>query len=55
MAGVTVQLSQTAIIDTFTIVLLLGTLFVIFRLKVNPIWVIIGGGLVGAIYKLVVI
>jgi len=54
MAGVTVQLGQTAIIDTFTIVLLLVTLFVIFRLKVNPIWVIIGGGLLGAIYKLVI-
>jgi chromate transporter len=54
MAGVTVQLGQTAIIDIFTIVLLLVTLFVIFRLKVNPIWLIISGGLLGAIYKLVI-
>jgi chromate transporter len=54
MAGVTVQLGQTAIIDIFTIVLLLVTLFVIFRLKVNPIWLIIGGGLLGAIYRLVI-
>jgi len=37
MAGVTVQLGQTAIIDIFTIVLLLVTLFALFRLKVNPI------------------
>jgi len=54
MAGVTVQLSQTAILDIFTTVLLLGTLFVIFRLKANPIWLIIGGGLLGAMYKLVI-
>jgi len=54
MAGVTVQLGQTAIIDIFTIVLLLATLLVIFRLKVNPIWLIIGSGLLGAIYKLVI-
>jgi len=54
MAGVTVQLGQTAIIDIFTIVVLLATLLVIFRLKVNPIWLIIGSGLLGAIYKLVI-
>ena len=54
MAGVTVQLGQTAIIDIFTIVLLLVTLFVMFRLKVNPIWLIIGSGLFGVLYKLVV-
>ena len=54
MAGVTVQLGRTAIIDIFTIVLLLVTLFVMFRLKVNPIWLIIGSGLLGVLYKLVV-
>ena len=52
MAGVTVQLGRTAIIDIFTIVLLLVTLFVMFRLKVNPIWLIIGSGLLGVVYKL---
>jgi len=54
MAGVTGQLGQTAIIDIFTIVLLLVSLFVIFRLKVNPVWLMIGGGLLGAIYKLAI-
>jgi chromate transporter len=52
MAGVTVQLGQTAIIDIFTIGLLLVALFVMFRLKVNPIWLIIGSGLLGVVYKL---
>ncbi len=54
MAGVTVQLGQTAIMDVFTILLLLVTLFVMFRLKVNPIWLIIGGGLMGVLQRLVI-
>ncbi|MGB7294897.1 MAG: chromate efflux transporter, partial [Candidatus Aminicenantales bacterium] len=33
MAGVTVQLSRAAIVDVFTVALLLASLFVIFRLK----------------------
>ena len=53
MAGVTVQLGQTALIDTFTVVLSLITLFVIFRFGVNFVWLIAGGGLLGAIYKFV--
>jgi chromate transporter len=53
MAGVTVQLGQTALIDIFTVVLALITLFVIFRFRVNSVWLILGGGLLGAIYKLV--
>lgn len=51
-AGVTVNLGQTAIKDIFTIMLLLGTLLASFRLKVNPIWLIIVGGVLGAFYKL---
>lgn len=54
MAGVTFHLGQAAIIDIFTGVLLFATLFVIFRFKVNPIWLIFGGALLGAIYKLVI-
>jgi chromate transporter len=54
MAGVTVQLGQTAIIDVFTIVLLLITLLVIFRFKVNSVWLILGGGLLGVVFKLVI-
>ena len=53
MAGVTVQLGQTALTDIFTVVLALITLFVIFRFRVNSVWLILGGGLLGAIYKLV--
>ena len=53
MAGVTVQLGQTALIDTFTVVLLAITLFVIFRFRINSVWLILGAGLLGAIYKFV--
>jgi chromate transporter len=53
MAGVTVQLGQTAFIDAFTAVLALVTLFVLLRFKVNSVWLILGGGLLGVIYKLV--
>jgi chromate transporter len=53
MAGVTIQLGRTALIDIFTVVLSLITLFVIFRFRVNLVWLILGGGLLGAIYKLV--
>jgi chromate transporter len=51
MAGVTVQLGQTALIDIFTVLLSLITLFIIFRFRVNLVWLILGGGLLGAIYK----
>jgi chromate transporter len=54
MAGVTVQLGRAAIIDVFTIVLSLVTLLVMFRFKVNSLWLILGGALLGAIYKLVI-
>ena len=53
MAGVTVQLGQTALIDFFTVALSLITLFVIFRFRINLVWLVLGGGLLGAIYKLI--
>ncbi len=53
MAGVTVQLAQSAIVDIFTIALSLVTLFLLFRFKINSIWLILGGGLLGVAYKLV--
>jgi len=53
MAGVTIQLGQTALIDIFTVLLSLITLFVIFRFGINLVWLIVGGGLLGAIYKFV--
>ena len=53
MAGVTVQLGQTALIDAFTVLLSVITLFVIFRFRINLVWLILSGGLLGALYKFV--
>ncbi|MBM2824475.1 MAG: chromate transporter, chromate ion transporter family [Dehalococcoidales bacterium] len=53
MFGVTWQLGQAALVDIFTVVLSLVTLLLIFRFKVNSVWLILGGGLLGAAYKLV--
>ncbi len=53
MAGVTWQLGLASVIDVFTIVLTLVSLFLVFRFKVNSTWLILGGGLLGILYKLV--
>ena len=52
MAGVTLQLGRTGLVDIFTVVLVLAAVLVIFRLKVNSVWLILGGGLLGIGYKL---
>ncbi|MDD5082463.1 MAG: chromate transporter, partial [Dehalococcoidales bacterium] len=52
MAGVTWQLGLTAVIDAFTIILTLISLFLVLRTKINPTWFILGGGLLGVTYKL---
>jgi chromate transporter len=52
MAGVTVQLGRATVTDVFTIALLALSLFAVFRLKVNSVWLILGGAFVGAVFKL---
>ncbi len=54
MVGVTWQLGRAAVVDWFTILLTLISLLLVFRFKVNSAWLILGGGLLGAAYKLVV-
>lgn len=49
MAGVTVQLAQTALQDALTWILALGALLVLTRVKFNSAWLILVGGLVGLI------
>jgi chromate transporter len=53
MAGVTWQLGQAAILDVFTIGLALVALVLVFRFKVNSAWLVLGGGVLGVVYKLV--
>lgn len=52
MAGVTWQLARTGVVDVFTLVLALISLVLVLRFKVNSIWLILGGGLLGVAWKL---
>lgn len=52
MVGVTWELGRSGIIDWFTILLVIIALFLVFRFKVNSAWLILGGGVVGIVYKL---
>lgn len=54
MAGVTWYLGRTSIIDWFTIALAGIALFLLLRTKINLVWLILGGGMAGVVYKLVV-
>lgn len=47
MAGVTLQLGRTAIVDPLTAALAVGTLLVLWRTKLNNAWLIGAGALVG--------
>jgi chromate transporter len=47
MAVVTWQLSSTALVDLTTILLLVGSLFLLLRYHVNSAWLVAGGCLVG--------
>jgi chromate transporter len=44
---VTVQLSRAALVDWLTILLALGTAFLLLRYKVNSAWLVAGGAFVG--------
>jgi chromate transporter len=53
MTAVAIQMGRVVLVDIFTIALTLGTLVLVFRFKVNSVWLVLGGGLLGVIYKLV--
>jgi chromate transporter len=52
MAGVTFQLATTAVIDPLTILIVLVSLFLLLRFKINSTWLIAGGALIGLIHTL---
>ncbi len=54
MAGVTWELGRAGVVDIFTIVLAIISLVLVLRFKVNSIWLILGGGVLGVIYKFVI-
>ena len=53
MLGVTIQLGATAIIDPFTILIVLASLFLLLRFKINSTWLIAGGALIGLMHALI--
>jgi chromate transporter len=52
MAGVTWQLGRAAIVDAPTLGLAAVSVFVLFRFRVNSVWIILAGGLMGLAYRL---
>lgn len=51
MAGVTLQLGRAALVDWPTLGLAAVSAFLLFRLKINSAWVILGGGIAMFIFK----
>jgi chromate transporter len=54
MAAVAIQLGRAVIIDPFTIAITLVALFLLLRFKISSVWLVLGGGALGVIYKLII-
>ena len=54
MAGATVSIARTAVVDIFSIFLTLASFLLIFKYKVSSHWIILGGGVLGIAYKFIV-
>jgi chromate transporter len=52
MLGVTVHLASNAILDPITIIIMLASLFLLLRYKINSTWLITSGALIGLIHTL---
>lgn len=53
MAGVTLQLGRATIVDPFAALIAVVALVLLFRYGVNSVWLVIGGGLVGLGYQMI--
>jgi chromate transporter len=53
MAAVSIQLGRAVIIDPFTIFITVAALFLVFRFKISSVWLVLGGGVMGVVYKLI--
>ena len=49
MAGVLVQLAQKALVDPLACVIALAALAVLVRFKLNSVWLIVAGALIGLV------
>jgi len=53
MAAVTWELARAAVIDWLTALLALVAAAVLIRFEVNSVWLILGGGVIGLLYRLI--
>jgi len=53
MAGVLVELTDTAITDALTLAVALGALAILVRTKLNSAWLVGGGVVIGFVHALV--
>jgi chromate transporter len=53
MAGVTWELGRAGIMDLFTLTLAVVSLVLVFRFNFNSVWLILGGGMLGLVWKLI--
>jgi chromate transporter len=51
MAAVTWELGQAGIVDFFTIILAVSSLILVLRFRINSVWLILAGGVLGLGYK----
>ncbi|MDO8715655.1 MAG: chromate efflux transporter [Dehalococcoidales bacterium] len=52
MAGVTWTLGRAGVVDWFTVALAVVALILVFRFKVNSAWLVVGGGVLGVAYRM---
>lgn len=52
MTGVTMQLGKAALIDWYALSLALLSALVLFRFKINSAWLVLAGGVIGLVYKM---
>jgi chromate transporter len=53
MAAVTLELARAALVDVVTILLAIVAAVALIRFKINSTWLILGGAVVGLVYRLV--
>jgi chromate transporter len=52
MAAVMIELGRSAVVDGLTALLALGTAVLLIRFKVNSAWLVLGGGIIGVLARL---
>ncbi len=53
MAAIAIHLGQQVITDLFTLLIALGALLLLLKFKISSVWLVLGGGALGAVYKLI--